>query len=68
MSMQGYPLWDSLNKAKEKISYGISRCDILKISDDEIEFFTGTDDIGQGVAKIQEEYNVPLICATKRYY
>ncbi len=58
------PLWDSLNKAKEKISYGISQCDILKISDDEIEFFTGTDDIDQGVAKIQEEYNVPLICAT----
>jgi len=57
-------LWDSLNKAKEKISYGISQCDILKISDDEIEFFTGTDDIDQGVAKIQEEYNVPLICAT----
>ncbi|MCI9078871.1 MAG: carbohydrate kinase [Lachnospiraceae bacterium] len=58
------PLWDSLNKAKEKISYGISQCDILKISDDEIAFFTGTEDIDKGIAKIQEEYNVPLVCAT----
>ena len=32
------PLWDSMDKAKEKISYGISQCDILKISDDEIAF------------------------------
>ena len=58
------PLWDSMDKAKEKISYGISQCDILKISDDEIAFFTGTEDIDQGVSKIQEEYNVPFICAT----
>ncbi|MCI8747023.1 MAG: carbohydrate kinase [Lachnospiraceae bacterium] len=58
------PLWDSISKAKEKISYGICQCDILKISDDEIAFFTGTEDIDQGVSRIQEKYNVPLICAT----
>ena len=58
------PLWKSLDIAREKIAYGISRCHILKISDDEIEFFTGTADIDEGVAKIQEEYHTPLICAT----
>lgn len=58
------PLWKSLNDAKKKIAYGISQCHILKISDDEIEFFTGSSDIDEGVEKIQEEYNVPLICAT----
>lgn len=58
------PLWDSLDTAKEKIGYGISQCQILKISDDEISFFTGTDDIDKGVAKIQEKYHTPLICAT----
>lgn len=58
------PLWKNLDIAREKIAYGISQCHILKISDDEIEFFTGTSDIDKGIAKIQEEYHTPLICAT----
>ena len=29
------PLWDDLEKAKEQMWYGISKCDVLKISDDE---------------------------------
>ena len=58
------PLWKSLDMAREKIAYGINQCDILKISDDEISFFTGTEDIDAGVAKIQEKYDTPLICAT----
>lgn len=58
------PLWDSLDAAKEKISYGISRCQILKISDDEIAFLTGSTNVDEGVAKIQERYHTPLIFAT----
>lgn len=58
------PLWKNLDTAREKIAYGISRCHILKISDDEIEFFTGVSDIDEGVSEIQEKYNVPFICAT----
>lgn len=68
------PLWDSLETAKEKIQYGLSQCDILKISDDEIEFLTGTDDIDRGIEQIREKYNIRLVCATmgkrgsKAYY
>lgn len=68
------PLWDSLETAKKKIHYGLSQCDILKISDDEIEFLTGTDDIDKGIKCIRETYNISLICATmgkrgsKAYY
>ena len=58
------PLWKSLDIAKEKIAYGISQCDILKISDDEILFFTGTSDIDEGVAAIQKKFGTPLIFAT----
>lgn len=58
------PLWKSLDVAKEKIAYGIGVCDILKISDDEIAFFTGMPDIDAGVAKIQETFHTPFICAT----
>ncbi|MGN0549716.1 MAG: carbohydrate kinase [Acutalibacteraceae bacterium] len=68
------PLWDSLETANEKIRYGLSQCDILKISDDEIEFLTGTDDIDEGIQRIREEFDIKLVCATmgkrgsKAYY
>lgn len=68
------PLWSSEEKAKEKITYGLSVCDILKISDNEIEFMTGTSDIDEGIAIIREKYNIPLVFATlgkdgsKAYY
>ena len=34
------PLWDSMENAKEQIRYGLGFCDILKISDNEIQFIT----------------------------
>lgn len=34
------PLWKSLEDAKEQTAYGLSQCDILKISDNEIQWFT----------------------------
>lgn len=68
------PLWKNLEDAKHQVWYGISQCDILKISDDEIEFLTGTADIDKGVEKIMEQSHLTLICATmgkhgsKAYY
>ena len=58
------PLWDTLEDAKREISYGLGKCDILKISDNEIEFMTGTTDYTKGVAALQERYQIPLIFAT----
>lgn len=58
------PLWESLEDAKAAIKYGISKCDILKISDNEIEFFTGENDIDKGVEKIRRDYNISFILAT----
>ena len=57
-------LWHSMEQAKELISYGLTKCDVLKISDDEIEFMTGETDIEKGVNKIIDEYHIPLVCAT----
>ena len=68
------PLWKNLEDAKKQMWYGISQCDILKISDDEIAFLTDTEDIDAGIAKIQGKYCPKLICATmgkngsKAYY
>ena len=58
------PLWSSLDKAKEMIAYGMSVCDILKISDNEIEFMTGKKDIDEGIKEIRDRFGIPLIFAT----
>lgn len=58
------PLWNTLEEAKEQICYGMGQCDILKISDDEITWFTGEEDYGRAVEKINETYQIPLICVS----
>lgn len=58
------PLWKDLQTAKEKIQYGLSQCDILKISDNEVEFMTGQKDMEKGVLQLLEQYHIPLVCAT----
>lgn len=58
------PLWNNPEDAKRRMWYGISQCDILKISDDEITFLTGLEDIEAGTAKILDKNNPSLICAT----
>ena len=54
-------LWDSLDNAKQQFDYGMRFCDVLKISDNEIQWFTGKDDYEEGVRYLQSEYNIPLI-------
>lgn len=54
-------LWDSLDQARDKIAYGISHCDILKISDNEILWFTGETDFDRAVAVLRKEYRIPLL-------
>lgn len=55
------PLWASLEEAKEQAAYGFSQCDILKISDNEIQWFTGEEDFDTGIRKLKELYHIPLI-------
>lgn len=55
------PLWDSLDTAKEQISYGMEQCQILKISDDEITWFTGETDYEKAARRLQEKFDIPLI-------
>ena len=58
------PLWSSLDLAKEQMEYGFGKCDILKISDNEIQFVSGKEDYDEGIAYLQETYNSPLILLT----
>ena len=54
------PLWNSLEDAKVQVAYGLGQCDVLKISDNEIQWFTGEEDFDAGIAKLRKEYDIPL--------
>ena len=58
------PLWDSVDAALDAMKYGFEKCDVLKISDNEVELFTGMTDICEGAKKIQKDYNIPVVFAT----
>lgn len=56
------PLWSSLDLAHEMISYGLSVCDVVKISDNEILWFTGKTDYSEAILDLQDNYpNIKLV-------
>ncbi len=58
------PLWKSLDDAKEAMEYGFQYCDMLKISDNEIQFISGKEDYDEGIRHLQEKYHIPVIFLT----
>lgn len=58
------PLWTSLDLAKEQMEYGFGVCDILKISDNEIQFVSGKEDYDEGIRYLQDKYHIPMILLT----
>ena len=59
------PLWPSLDEAHEQIDFGLRCCDVLKISDNELQWFTGKEDFDEGIAALQARYAIPLILLSK---
>ena len=53
------PLWSSLDLAREQMEYGFGVCDILKISENEIQFVSGKEDYDEGSAYLQKKYKIP---------
>ena len=59
------PLWADLEEARRQISYGLSKCDILKIADNELEFMTGETAFDKGAAILKEKHsNIRLLNVT----
>ena len=59
------PLWDSPDQAREQISWGLGRCDVVKIADNELLFMTGERDFDAGAARLREQFpNLRLVCVT----
>ena len=55
------PLWRDLEAAREQIAFGMRWCDVMKISDNEIQWFTGKEDFDEGIQILQDTYRIPLI-------
>ena len=58
------PLWPNLEVAKENILELMGHCDILKISDNEIQWLSGKEDYDEGIAWLRSHYDIPLIFLT----
>lgn len=57
------PLWQDLNTAKEQILWGLQQADVVKISDEEVEFLFGLSP-EEGAKHIIEDIGVKLVFVT----
>lgn len=58
-------LWKSLQQATEEITSVLKHADILKISEEEMEFITGETDLEEGSHKIYSKYGIEVILVTR---
>lgn len=58
------PLWNSLKRAKDEIRIGLSCCQAVKMSEEELEFLTGEKDLDDGMKILKEQFPIPLVCIT----
>ncbi|WP_226582051.1 aminoimidazole riboside kinase [Halobacillus litoralis] len=56
-------LWPSEEQARETIISMLGEADLLKLSEEELEFITGEKEIEPGLEKLKD-YNIPLILIT----
>ena len=59
------PLWDDPEEARRQIAFGLGQCDVLKIADNELTWFTGRADPDEGVSELQDRYDIPLILVSR---
>jgi fructokinase len=57
------PLWKDLEEAKEQLIWGLGQADVVKISDEEVEFLFGLG-VEDGAKHILDTYGVKLVFVT----
>ena len=57
------PLWADLEEAKKQLLWGLSQADVVKISDEEVEFLFGLG-VREGAAHILKNFGVKLVFVT----
>ncbi|ANE45529.1 sugar kinase [Paenibacillus swuensis] len=58
-------LWPDPETAKARIREGLPYADVLKLSEEEMEFLTDERDLNAGTARIHNEFGISLICVTR---
>ncbi|UQZ32807.1 glycoside hydrolase [Paenibacillus sp. PK3_47] len=59
-----FSLWESKEQARQNIFWGMNYADILKVSEDELSFLTGTSDLEKGSQELQQQYDIGLLVVT----
>lgn len=59
------PLWRSLQEAKETMLSVLGEVDLLKVSEEELQFLTGEESLEKGARKLNQEYEIPLLLVTR---
>jgi fructokinase len=57
-------LWSNLDEARPVILNAMALADIVKISEEELLFLTGKNDLSQGAAELMAEYDLQLVMIT----
>lgn len=58
-------LWDSLDRARQEILAGLDYPDVVKVSEDELEFMTGAPDLRTGARRLLDYPGVRLVAVTR---
>lgn len=51
-----FPLWKDPEDARVQMEWALGQCDVLKISDNEVEFYTGGSDLEHGAETIMQRH------------
>ena len=57
------PLWDDLEECRRQLCWGLGQADVVKISDEEVEFLFGLG-VEEGAQHILDSYGVKLVFVT----
>ena len=57
------PLWNDMDTCKQQLLWGLSQADVVKISDEEVEFLFGLD-VEEGARHILSNFGVKLVFVT----
>ena len=58
------PLWRALDEAKQQMLWGLAHADVVKISDEEVEFLWGITDEKEAAEKLIREFGIRLVMVT----
>ncbi|WP_379161435.1 PfkB family carbohydrate kinase [Paenibacillus sp. sgz5001063] len=59
-----FALWGSKEEAKQNILWGMEYANILKVSEEELSFITGTSNVEEGSLELQQQFGIGLIVVT----